>query len=181
MIRKSMILAVALATGFFVFNSYSQAEEMATPMVADFTLQSVGDTPTKTFKLSENKGKHVVLHFLLKTTCPVCQRLTMSYYNELKDNDNVVQVFIKPDDPKVIEKWLGKMKDRPTIYHDPNAQLAAKYGVKDGFRFHGEVVHYPAFILLDENGKEVFRYVGKNNRDRFTYSDFAKKFPNLVK
>jgi peroxiredoxin Q/BCP len=28
------------------------------------------------------------------------------------------------------------------------------------------VVHYPALLVLDTDGKEVFRYVGKNNGDR---------------
>jgi peroxiredoxin Q/BCP len=27
-------------------------------------------------------------------------------------------------------------------------------------------VHYPALLLLDPDGKEVFRHIGKNNGDR---------------
>lgn len=149
--------------------------------VKDFSLESVGDKKAKTFTLSENKGKYVILHFLLKTTCPVCQRHTRDYHVALKDSDKVVQLFIKPDEPKVIEKWLKRIDDRPTIYHDPNAGLAKQYGVKHGYKFHGEVMHFPAFILLDQNGKEIFRHTGKNNRDRFSFNQFSKKYPKLVK
>lgn len=156
-----------------------KSDVMKVPHVEDFSLNSVADAPVKTFKLSEHRGKHVVLHFLLKTTCPVCQRHTHEYAQKLKGNDKVVQVFIKPDSRKQIEKWLGRIKDRPTIYHDPDAALAKKYAVPGGFRFHGQIVHYPAFILIDPKGKEVFRYVGKNNGDRFKYASFIQKFPEL--
>jgi len=44
--------------------------------------------------------------------------------------------------------------------------LAKAYGIPDGYAFHDQVVRYPALLLLDPDGKEVFRYVGKNNGDR---------------
>lgn len=35
-------------------------------------------------------------------------------------------------------------------------------------------------VLLDTNGKEVFRYVGKNNADRFSYDQFAAKLKEFT-
>lgn len=40
-------------------------------------------------------------------------------------------------------------------------------------------MHYPALVLLDPAGKEVFRYVGKSNADRFSYEQFAEKLAEL--
>ena len=48
-----------------------------------------------------------------------------------------------------------------------------------GYRFNGQTVHYPALVLLDPAGKEVFRYVGKSNADRFSYDQFAAKLTEL--
>jgi len=36
-------------------------------------------------------------------------------------------------------------------------------------------VHYPALVLLDSSGKELFRYVGKSNSDRMKPDDFMAK------
>ncbi|NRA37738.1 MAG: TlpA family protein disulfide reductase [Planctomycetes bacterium] len=157
------------------------ASEESVPHIKDFTLQSVADQPTKTFTLSEHRGKHVILHFLLKTTCPVCRLHTRNYYEKLAGNDQVIQLFIKPDEVKQIEQWIAGLDDRPTIYHDPDASLAQKYAVPNGYHFHGQIVHYPACIILDTKGKEIFRYVGKSNGDRFKFESFAKKYPHLLK
>lgn len=136
--------------------------------VADFTLQPVnGNTP---FTLSKAAGKPVALHFLLKTECPICLRFTNEFNSRASELKDVQQVFIKPDDPAETKKWLDKAGDgAPVIYTDPNAALAKTLGIKDGYQFHGEVVHYPAFILLNGKGEEVFRYVGKSNSDRISF------------
>ena len=148
---------------------------------ADFTLEAV--PKGKHFKLSENRGKFVALHFLLKTECPYCLRHTASYASHAKDQSDVVHVFIKPDQPQEIAKWAPKVKVEddapPPIYRDPNAALAKAFAIPDGYQFHGQTTHYPALVLLDPKGKEVFRYVGKNNSDRFKYEDFVKKLLEL--
>ena len=38
----------------------------------------------------------------------------------------------------------------------------------------------PAFILLDPEGKEVFRYVGKNNRDRYSFEQLESKITEFT-
>ena len=175
--KKIKFLITILVTGLFLSINITGAEKL----VNDFSLKSVADNPVKTFKLSEHKGKYVILHFLLKTKCPICTRLTRDYYTQLKDNHNLVQVFIKPDSEEQIKNWLGNTKDRPAIYRDPDAALAKELKIPNGYKFHGEVVHYPAFILINPEGKEVFRYIGKGTRDRYTYQKFAKAYPKLVK
>jgi len=148
----------------------------------DFTLNEAdGD---KVFSLSKAKGSAVVLHFLLKTTCPHCIFHTRTYFSRRKELAKVIQVFIKPDDETEIVKWSVKINKKiakegsaeyPTIYRDPKAQLAKAFDIPYGYKFHRQVVHYPALVILDPEGKEVFRYVGKNNRDRYPFEDFLKK------
>lgn len=148
----------------------------------DFTLKPIFGK--EEFKLSEAKGKYVALQFLLKTECPICQRHTRSFLETRDKHPDVIQVFIKPDTQKEIKEWATFMdfsdpEKKLEIYHDPGASLAKKFGIPDGYKFHGQEVHYPAFILLNPEGKEVFRFVGKNNRERFTYEQFKEKLAEL--
>jgi thioredoxin-dependent peroxiredoxin len=149
----------------------------------DFTLPSVTDTSH--FTLSKAKGKFVALHFLLKTECPYCIRHTHEYFEKGATLLNALQVFIKPDTEKEIKEWADKLSANDTlkypIYQDANAMLANQYNIPGGYAFHGQVVNYPALILLNEEGKEVFRYIGKNNSDRYPFDKLAAKIQELSK
>ena len=147
---------------------------------ADFTVLS--PTDGKTFRLSEAKGRYVALHFLLKTECPFCLRHTVEFSMKAPTLAGVQHVFLKPDSESEIKSWAGKVKlpSQPTIYRDADAKLATEFGIPDGYKFHGQTVHYPALVLLDPNGKEVFRYVGKSNTDRYSWDKFAAKIAELT-
>lgn len=157
---------------------------MAAPP-ADFTVESAIDGSK--FRLSEAKGKYVAIHFLLKTECPVCLRHTREYAAKAGTLTNVVQLFLKPDSPEEIRRWVGRLaggaspSPRMVIHRDADAALAKAYEIPFGYRFHGEVVHYPALVLLDPAGREVFRHVGKNNTDRFGFEQLAAKLAEVVK
>jgi len=145
---------------------------------ADFTVESALDASK--FQLSKNRGKVVALHFLLKTECPVCLRHTHDYAALAATTPDVLHIFLKPDSDAEIKAWAGKirkddLKDTPVIYRDPNAKLAKQFGIPDGYKFHGQTVHFPALVVLDGNGKELFRYVGKSNSDRMSTTDFTSK------
>ena len=149
---------------------------------ADFKLESATDHSE--FTLSKAKGKYVVLHFLLKTECPFCIKQTNSYMTKAKTLPNVLQVYIKPDDKKDILSWQAKLSSdsrasAEQIYMDPGAKLADQFKIPDGYIFHNQIVHYPALVLLGPDGKEVFRYIGKNNTDRYSFEQLAAKIQEL--
>ena len=148
--------------------------------VKDFTLTSVTDKST--FTLSKSKGKFVAIHFLLKTECPYCIRHTSEYFEKASSLPSVIQVFIKPDSEEEIKAWANKLKSTNAlpIYQDVNAKLADQFNIPNGYQFHGQVVHYPALILLNNKGEEVFRYIGKNNSDRFSFENLKAKIEELI-
>jgi len=157
--------------------------------VASVKAQSPGDiklqsaTDKSQFVLSKEKGKYVALHFLLKTECPYCIRHTSEYFGRAATLPNVVQVFIKPDTEKEIAEWATKLPvaelTKFPIYRDPDAKLATQFNIPDGYSFHNQIVHYPAMILIGPDGKEVFRYIGKNNTDRFSFDQLVSKVHEL--
>ena len=152
----------------------------ATPTTApapkEFTLEAVAPP----FKLSHAKGSFVALHFLLKTECPYCLKHVHTYAMRARELADVMQVFIKPDAPEEIRRWASKIESpQPIIYRDANAALAQAFKIPHGYKFHGQVVHYPALVLLDGEGNEVFRYVGKDNSDRLPFDQFAAKIAEL--
>ncbi|WP_162344084.1 peroxiredoxin family protein [Cyclobacterium salsum] len=158
-----VLILIVLSMAYF--------ESPAQEKVTDFTLPAVGDH--EPFILSNAKGNYVALHFLLKTECPYCIRHTNDYIEKSSSLENVIQVFIKPDTEQEIEAWAENLGETPfPIYQDMDANLAERLGIPDGYAFHGQVVHYPALILIDPEGKEVYRYVGKNNSDRLSFKRF---------
>jgi len=134
------------------------------------------------FRLSDNRGRWVALHFLLKTECPYCLRHTQTYATNAATDDSVIHLFLKPDSAGEIKAWAAKLGDplpRIPIYRDPDAQLARQLGIPGGYEFHGETVHHPALVLLDPEGREVFRHVGRSNADRLPYPVFAARLAPL--
>ena len=166
---------IRLFLALLLFSIHSQAQN-----VKGFTLASVTDKST--FTLSKSKGKFVAIHFLLKTECPYCIRHTSEYFEKASSLPNVIQVFIKPDSEDEIKEWANKLKSTNSlpIYQDANAKLADQFNIPNGYQFHGQVVHYPALILLNNKGEEVFRYIGKNNSDRFSFENFKAKIEELI-
>lgn len=149
---------------------------------ADFTVESPADG--KIFKLAEARGKFVALHFLLKTECPLCLKHTRDYALKSASMLEVMHVFLKPDSAEEIKAWSSKANRGDaapdvSIYRDADAKLADAFGIPGGYMFHGESVHYPALVLLNPAGKEVFRYVGKSNSDRFGAEQFTAKLSEL--
>lgn len=158
--------------------SESRAEKQA-----DFVLESVMDGSK--FEMSKFDGKVVVLHFLLKTECPLCLRYTHQYAKLAKKTPDVVHLFIKPDSKEEIKSWFSHLDKSepdktPKIYRDPDAKLAEKLGVPDGYFFHEQNVRFPALIALDKNGKELFRHVGNSNADRMPVKDFEAKLDSVL-
>ena len=173
---KSTSPSIVLLLTFAVWLLATAGSHAANP--ADFTVK--GANKPGTFRLAEAKGKFVALHFLLKTECPFCVKHTHDYMEKAASVPGVVHIFLKPDTDAEIAKWANRLgTDATTVYRDADAKLADAFAIPNGYKFHGQVVHYPALVLLDPAGKEVFRHVGKSNADRYSFEKFAAKIAEL--
>ncbi|MEJ7594503.1 MAG: redoxin domain-containing protein [Planctomycetaceae bacterium] len=166
---------------FSIFSLTAVAALAANPK--DFTI--VSPTHDTKFTLSEQKGKVIALHFLLKTECPYCLKYTHDYAKLAKDTPDVVHLFLKPDSVDEIKAWAENisqdgLQDLPVIYRDPDARLAEEFDIPNGYKFHGQSVHFPALVVLNSDGGELFRYVGKKNSDRMKPEDFVAKLKAAI-
>ncbi len=176
--RSRILTAFSLVAVFGA--ALAQPGRCAAP--ADFTVESPADG--RVFKLSKAEGKYVALHFLLKTECPYCLKHTRDYAMKAASMPDVVHVFLKPDSSEEIQSWSAKANRGEdfagvSIYRDPDAKLAGQFGIPAGYQFHGQSVHYPALVLIDPMGREVFRHVGKSNADRFSFEQFSVRLAEL--
>ncbi|MBL9129389.1 MAG: redoxin domain-containing protein [Verrucomicrobiales bacterium] len=148
------------------------------PVPVDFEVRSPVDG--RVFRSVEARGKYVAIHFLLETECPYCLAHVREFAERAAAWSDLVQVFLKPDGDEEIRRWatrLGKEgRSSIPVHRDPGAELAKKYRIPGGYRFHGREVHYPALVVLGPDGSEVFRYVGKTNADRMSFAEFRKRW-----
>jgi len=172
---KNLITLLLLMTAV---TSAAQSQDLR-----DIKLKSATDNSE--FRLKKERGKFVALHFLLKTECPFCIKHTRDYFTKAKTLPKVKQIFIKPDSELEIQAWSKKLSSPDQaefpIYRDPDATLAKLFKIPDGYRFHGQIVHYPATILIGPDGKEVYRYVGKSNTDRLSFEQLVAKVNEFSK
>lgn len=150
---------------------------------SDFVVES--PTHGTTFRLSDHRDKVIALHFLLKTECPYCLKHTHAYAKLEKNSPEVIHLFLKPDSVDEIKAWAEKLsrddlKGLPVIYRDPDARLAKEFHIPDGYSFHGEMVHYPALVVITGTGKELFRYEGKKNTDRMKLEEFTARLKSAT-
>lgn len=193
--RKPAITAVAVLClsgmvmlGVRIRMRSPESDHAVSNKIADNRAGSIiVESPTHgtTFTLAEQKCKLIALHFLLKSECPFCLKLAHDYAQLATSNPDVCHIFLKPDSTAEIKVWARKvspegLKNPPVIYRDPDARLAKEFGIPDGYNFHGHAVHYPALVLLDGSGKELFRYVGKDNTDRMKPEDFIARLAMLT-
>ena len=133
--------------------------------------------------IQELKGQYTALHFLLKTECLFCLMHTRTYALQGEMYPEVRHLFIKPDEEAAIERWTESLLDEasgappglevPAIYRDPHGSVARHLRITHGYEYHGELMRFPAFVLIDPDGTEVYRYIGQNTGDRFGFERFA--------
>jgi peroxiredoxin Q/BCP len=151
---------------------------------ASFTVGTDG----KQFSAEDARGKFVAVHFLLKTECPLCLRTTQEYLRRADEVAGVRHIFIEPDSESEVATFRKQAAGAGAsdadasslpIYRDPDGALAKQLSIPDGYQFHGVNSNYPALVILDPKGEEVYRHVGKDTTDRVKFDAFAAKMKEL--
>lgn len=120
----------------------------------DFVLK---DYEEKEHKLSDYKGKKVVLYFYPKDDTPGCTKEACGFrdaYDDFK-NKGAVVLGVSKDDSKSHGKFVDKYSLPFTLLSDPDHKVIEKYGAWGERSFMGRKYMGTARItyLVDEQGK----------------------------
>jgi thiol-disulfide isomerase/thioredoxin/outer membrane lipoprotein-sorting protein len=105
---------------------------------------------TSTFKLSETKGKVVILTFWSSwsTPCKTFFPILDSALNEFKDKD-IISLAINIREPKDrITRFLDRLETNPTVGLDKDKSIGKLYGA----------ISYPTVVVIDRQGIVNQRY-----------------------
>jgi thioredoxin-dependent peroxiredoxin len=131
---------------------------MAMPDVGDkapaFTLE---DQSGKTVKLSDFKGKKVVLYFYPKDDTPGCTREACSFRDEHSalQKAGAVVLGVSPDSEASHAKFSGKFKLNFPLLADPDHAVSEKYGAWGEKSLYGRKFMgiQRSTFLIDGSGK----------------------------
>jgi peroxiredoxin Q/BCP len=122
----------------------------------DFTLP---DAHGKKVKLSDFKGKKVVLYFYPRDNTPGCTQEACDFRDASKDftKAKTVIIGISPDSEKSHQNFLAKHELPFILLSDPDKKVAGQYGVYKEKKMYGKTMMgiERSTFLIDENGKLV--------------------------
>jgi peroxiredoxin Q/BCP len=119
------------------------------------------DQDGNAFKLSDLRGKRVVLYFYPKADTPGCTTQACSVRDHSADYDaaNAVVVGVSPDPVKKVKKFHDKYDMNFTLLADADHAVAEQYGVWAEKSMYGRTYwgNLRATFVIDEDG--VARHV----------------------
>jgi peroxiredoxin Q/BCP len=140
----------------------------------EFALQDENGTLRR---LSEYRGKPVVLYFYPKDDTPGCTKEACSFRDDYSayENAGVTILGVSPDSPRSHTKFKEKYQIPFTLLADEDHKVSEEYGVWGKKKFMGreyDGIHRTTFII-DENGqiKKVFENVKPANHSEEILAD----------
>lgn len=123
-------------------------------MAPDFELLSDENSPVK---LSDFRGKRVVLFFYPKADTPGCTTQACGF----RDNFPVIEAAgatvlgISPDSPQELAKWRAKMGFPYSLLSDPDHAVANAYAVWGEKKMYGKAYEgiIRSHFVIDAQGK----------------------------
>jgi len=131
----------------------------------DFTLENMDGEQVS---LSDYRGKVVMLNFWA-TWCPPCRReipSMESIYQDLGEDGFTVLAVNEFEDPDHVFAYTGQLSVDPTfpVLFDRDSSVSQLFGVKG----------LPTTILIDRQGRMVYRAVGGRDFDHAEVRDIVR-------
>lgn len=125
----------------------------------DFTLV---DADGKSHKLSDYKGKIVVLYFYPKDDTPGCTKEACQFTDNFPkfQSINATVIGISADKPESHKKFQEKYNLKVLLLSDPEKEVIQKYGVWQEKNMYGKKTFgiVRTTYIIDENGKIIKVY-----------------------
>jgi peroxiredoxin len=107
------------------------------------------------FRLSAERGRHVLVCFLRGDWCPICQIQMRVYQRDAADlaRHNVKLVAVSPSEGPEAEKLARALGVDYTLLVDPRNEIAAIFGAVQPDANKGESAPLPVSFLIDPEGR----------------------------
>ncbi|MGV0794143.1 thioredoxin-dependent thiol peroxidase [Mycolicibacterium sp. XJ1819] len=124
---------------------------------------SLPDADGNTVKLSDFKGRKVIVYFYPAASTPGCTKQACDFRDSLGElNDAGLDVIgISPDKPEKLAKFRDKEKLTFPLLSDPDREVLTAWGAYGEKTMYGKKVQgvIRSTFVVDENGKiEVAQY-----------------------
>ncbi len=154
--NKGIILLVMLVVGvalIFAFAKKDDSHKVRATVGLDAPLFELSDIEGKTWRLSDLRGKVVLLNFWA-TWCPACSEekpYIMDIINANKGNDKFafISVLFK-DEPSRALKYMQENDYKFPVLIDERLDIANKYGVRS----------LPESFIIDKEGVIAKKIIG---------------------
>ncbi|TDM04295.1 thiol-disulfide oxidoreductase ResA [Macrococcus carouselicus] len=152
-----VMLLIALAIGFIVYSTLTKdknKEVQVGDAAPNFELQTMDG---KTVKLSDYKGKGLILNFW-GTWCEPCKRempALSDNYDKFKEKDVEVLAIHLRNTPQQVEQFFSGLKEKVNlpVAFDNNNEVADAFGVDP----------LPTTVVIDEDGEIKAIHKGEMN------------------
>lgn len=118
---------------------------------------SLPDADGNTVKLSDYKGRKVIVYFYPAASTPGCTKQACDFRDNLRDlNDAGLDVVgISPDKPEKLAKFREKESLRVTLLSDPDKKVLEAYGAYGEKKLYGKTVVgvIRSTVIVDEEGR----------------------------
>ena len=124
---------------------------------------SLPDADGNTVKLSDYKGRKVIVYFYPAASTPGCTKEACDFRDNLAElNDSGIDVVgISPDKPEKLAKFRDAQSLTFPLLSDPDKQVLTAWGAFGEKKMYGKTVQgvIRSTFLVDEKGKiEVAQY-----------------------
>jgi len=153
----------------------------------DFSLPDVKNNPVSLQRLL-NENKSAVLVFYRGGWCPLCSKQLADISSHLGEFEkkNAIPVAISNEEIKKGSELLKKLELGYRLLSDKKSEIIDKFGVRvvkremlDMSALKGKHKDYalPSVFVIGSDGKIIWRYIGKNYRDRPKTEEILKHLP----
>ena len=124
---------------------------------------SLPDADGKTVKLSDFKGRNVIVYFYPAASTPGCTKQACDFRDNLKvlNGAGIDVIGISPDKPEKLAKFRDAEKLTFPLLSDPDRKVLAAWGTFGEKKMYGKTVQgvIRSTFLVDEKGKiELAQY-----------------------
>jgi YHS domain-containing protein len=178
-----LVLAVGLGVPVFGLQPAPEPASTAKEIqpadhAVDFT---VGDSAQR-FRSRDALGRYLAIHWLPPGACESCARRVGEFAKSIPTLAGVRHVFVRSMGSAEFDAFLGEIPDAAALQiHRDDGTLASLLKLGSAAESGSREASSPALVLLDPQGREVHRWIGRSVEEGPSFASLAAKLGQLTR